>query len=37
VERTIRPEGTRTNSYEVFVIGERKRAAKAPGAEGASP
>jgi 23S rRNA (uridine2552-2'-O)-methyltransferase len=31
-ERTIRPEGTRSNSYEVFVIGEKRKAteAKAP-------
>ena len=25
-ERTIRPEGTRTSSYEVFVVGERRKA-----------
>jgi len=31
-ERLIRPEGTRSQSYELFVIGERRRAAgDAPG------
>jgi 23S rRNA (uridine2552-2'-O)-methyltransferase len=32
-ERTIRPEGTRSNSYEVFVIGEKRKAAEAKAAE----
>ncbi len=26
-ERTLRPEGTRTSSYEVFLVGERRRLA----------
>ena len=32
-ERTIRPEGTRSNSYEVFVIGEKRKATEAKAAE----
>ncbi len=26
-ERNVRPEGTRTTSYEIFIVGERKREA----------
>ena len=29
-ERTIRPEGTRSNSYEVFVVGEKRRETSLP-------
>jgi len=36
-ERTIRPEGTRTNSYEVFVVGERRRAPEPAAASPEAP
>lgn len=29
-ERTIRPEGTRSNSYEVFIVGEKRRETSVP-------
>jgi 23S rRNA (uridine2552-2'-O)-methyltransferase len=35
-ERLIRPEGTRSVSYEIFVVGtERRSAAASPGGAGA--